>query len=295
MTRITRGYLYAFIATICGSLVYLFSKAALNEVSLPQFGFYWFLMALFFNGLMALHPKGGFKVRTLTPADYRTLLYIGIIEIIATTSFYAAISVSSNPAVPSFLRNLEYLFVTLMGIWLLSERFGKAARLGALFTLAGAFMISFRSTSVEHFFTGVSGLMLLSTSFYAARTILAKKHIREISPVVLALNRAFFLLIFATVFMLVLRRSFVIPVYTFFLIAAGSFVGPFLTSIFQYSALRFIEASRAAIVQSTTGLFVLIGAFLIFGNLPATIQITGGLLAMAGVVLMMKKGTVPDL
>jgi drug/metabolite transporter (DMT)-like permease len=289
MTRTTRGYFYALIATICGSLVYIFSKAALNEVSLPQFGFYWFLTALFFNSLMAMHPRGGFSVKTFTKADYRTLLYIGLIEVVATTSFYAAISISENPAIPSFLRNLEYLFVTLFGIWLLSERFGKLAKTGALLTLAGAFIISFRQTSLEGFLTGATGLMLLSTSFYAARTILAKKHISEIRPVVLALNRAVFLLLIATIFMFVCSYSFVIPLKAFTYIVAGSFVGPFLTSIFQYSALRFIEASKAAIVQSTTGLFVLTGAFLIFGNLPGGLQIAGGLLAIAGVILMMRK------
>jgi drug/metabolite transporter (DMT)-like permease len=287
MTKRTRGYFYAFIATICGSLVYLFSKAALNEVSLPQFGFYWFLLAIFFNSLMALHPRGGFSIRAFTRADYRTLLYMGLIEIVATSTFYAAIATSDNPAIPSFLRNLEYLFVTLLGILLLSERFGNYAKAGAFLTIAGAFIINSNQTSFSEFMTGASGLMLISTSFYAVRTILAKKHIREIRPVVLAINRAVFLLMFATVFMFAQGLSFAIPLSAFVWIAAGSFVGPFLTSIFQYSALRFIEASRAAIVQSTTGLFVLLGAFLIFGNLPAILQIIGGVVAIAGVILLM--------
>ncbi|MBK6962866.1 MAG: DMT family transporter [Bacteroidales bacterium] len=289
MTRTTRGYLYALIATICGSLVYLFSKSALNEVSLPQFGFYWFLTAIFFNGLMALHPRGGFSVSAFTRADYRSLLLMGLIEIVATSSFYAAISISVNPAVPSFLRNLEYLFVTLLGIWLLSERFGNYAKAGALLTIAGAFIISSNFTSFDSLLTGTSGLMLVSTSFYAVRTTLAKKHIREISPVVLAINRAVFLLLFALAFMIAGGQSFAIPVSALGWIIAGSFIGPFLTSIFQYSALRYIEASRAAIVQSSTGLFVLIGAFLIFGNLPATLQIFGGIFTMGGVVLLMMR------
>lgn len=289
MTKTNRGYLYALIATICGSLVYLFSKAALNEISLPQFGFWWFLTAILWNGLMAAHPRGGFLIKSFTRKDYQTLLYIGLIEIIATTSFYAAIAVAPNPAIPSFLRNLEYLFVTIFGFVLLGERFGKVALAGAILTLSGAFIISLRVTSTDSFFTAASGLMLISTSFYAVRTITAKKHIREISPVVLAINRAIFLLLFALIFMITGRHTFIIPTHAFLYILAGSFVGPFLTSIFQYSALRFIEASKAAIVQSTTGLFVLVGAFFIFGNLPTPVQVFGGLIAMAGVVLMMHK------
>jgi drug/metabolite transporter (DMT)-like permease len=289
MKTATRGYLYAFIATICGSLVYLFSKAALNEVSLPQFGFWWFLTAIFWNSLMAVHPRGGFSIKSFTRNDYRTLLFIGLIELVATTSFYAAIAVSPNPAIPSFLRNLEYLFVTVLGFILLSERFGKVALAGAFLTLSGAFIISLRTSSTDSFFTAASGLMLLSTSFYAVRTILAKKHIRDISPVVLAINRAVFLLLFALIFMLFGKHSFNIPKIALINIVAGSFIGPFLTSIFQYSALRYIAASRSAIVQSSTGLFVLAGAFLIFGNLPTPVQIFGGLITMAGVILMMRK------
>jgi len=290
MTKTNRGYFYALIATICGSLVYLLSKAALNEISLPQFGFWWFLTAIFWNSMMAAHPRGGFSVNTFTRKDYWTLLYIGLIEIVATTSLYAAIAVSPNPAIPSFLRNLEYLFVTVFGFVLLRERFGKVALAGAILTLSGAFIISLRTTSADSFLTAASGLMLLSTSFYAVRTITVKKHIREISPVVLAINRAVFLLLFALIFMIVQKHTFKIPTHVFFIILGGSFIGPFLTSIFQYSALRYIEASRAAIVQSTTGLFVLVGAFLIFGNLPTPVQVFGGLVSMAGVVLMMRKG-----
>ncbi len=287
MKTTNQGYLYAFIATICMSLVYLFSKAALNEISLPQFGFWWFITAIFWNSLMAVHPRGGFSIKFFTRKDYRTLLYIGLIELVATTAFYAAIEVSPNPAIPSFLRNLEYLFVSVLGFIVLSERFGKVALAGAFLALLGAFIVSLRTTSADSFITVASGLMLLSTAFYAARTVLAKKHISEISPVVLSINRAIFLFLFSLIIMIFGTYSFRIPASAFLNIVVGSFVGPFLTSIFSYSALRYIEASRAAIIQSTTGLFVLIGAFLIFGNLPTAIQVFGGIVTMTGVILMM--------
>jgi len=236
---------------------------------------------------MAAHPRGGFSIKSFTRKDYRTLLYIGLIELVATTAFYAAIEVSPNPAIPSFLRNLEYLFVSVLGFILLSERFGKVALAGAFLALLGAFIVSLRTTSAQSFITAASGLMLLSTSFYAVRTVLAKKHIREISPVVLSVNRAIFLFLFSLIIMISGTYAFRIPANAFFNIVVGSFVGPFLTSIFSYSALRYIEASRAAIIQSSTGLFVLIGAFLIFGNLPTAIQVFGGIVTMTGVILMM--------
>lgn len=238
---------------------------------------------------MALHPRGGFSVSGFGRNDFRVLLWIGLIEIVATTSFYAAIRISPNPAVPSFLRNLEYLFVTILGFLILSENFSRRTLIGAVLTLAGAFIMNLGLNAFDGLITGASALMLLSTSFYAVRTILAKIHIRHISPVVLALNRAVFLFLFAAVFMLAGNHSLRIPFSALVSIVSGAFVGPFLTSIFQYSALRYIPASRAAVVQSTTGLFVLTGAFLLFGSLPARIQVTGGLITIAGVMLMMLK------
>ena len=284
-----KGYSYALIATITGSLVYLFSKAALNEISLPQFGFWWFFTALFWNSLMAAHPKGGFNISAFTRRDYITLLVIGIVEIIATTAFYTAINITENPSVPSFLRNLEYLFIALLGIGLLGERFNKWTGTGALLILVGSFIISCRDTGLSGFMTTTALLMLVTTVFFAIRTITVKKHIAEISPVVLAINRSIFLFLVAAGFVLATSDTLVIPMSATLNILAGSFVGPFLTSIFQYSALRYIPASRAAIVQSTTGLFVLIGAVLMFGILPNQVQIAGGVVTIAGVALMMRK------
>jgi drug/metabolite transporter (DMT)-like permease len=69
---------------------------------------------------------------------------------------------------------------------------------------------------------------------------------------------------------------------------AGSFLGPFLTSLGQYSALKYIPASRAAIIQSSTALFVVLGVFIYFGRLPMLYQVIGGLLTVAGVILLFK-------
>lgn len=294
MNPAKRGYLYALLATICGSLVYLFSKAALLEVSLAQFGFWWFALALVWNSAMAVHPRGGFSLKGLGLADYKTLILMGLVEIVATTSLYAAIAIAENPTVPSFLRNLEYLFISLLGMILLSERYSRLSGTGALLVLSGAFLVGLKTGNLKGLLSTTSALMLLSTSFYAIRTILAKKHIKEIGPVMLAINRAIFLLLFASLFLILNNDSLLIPGKAFLNILAGSFVGPFLTSVFQYSALRYIEASRAAIVQSTTGMFVLGGSLLMFGLLPSGLQMAGGAVTVAGVALMMRARKLSD-
>lgn len=282
-----KGYGFALLATVAGSTVYIFSKAALEQVSLPQFGVYWFGMAIVWNTLFAFRKAENRKLKSIARSSLKILLLLGCIEIVATGTFYASISVSANPAIPSFLRNMEYIFVTIMGVILLGERFTTIEAIGVMLTFSGAIVISYqKGATLESFLTGSAGLMLVSTIFYGVRTITAKNHIKSITPIMLALNRALFLLVFAVIMLLVFGQVLVIPLKAFYYIAAGSFFGPFLTSLGQYSALKYLEASRSAIIQSTTALFVLLGAYLFFGKFPLGYQVVGGILTIAGPLLL---------
>ena len=286
-----KGYAFALLATIAGSTVYIFSKAAFNQISLAQFGIYWFAMAIVWNTLFTLRSAEHRQFHVLTPKTIKILILIGFIEIIATGTFYAAISVSENPAIPSFLRNMEYIFVTLMGVILLKERFTFIEVLGILLTLIGVLVISYhKDVSVESYFKSSTGLMLISTIFYGVRTITVKLHIQKITPTILAISRAIFLLLAALVMLQILGQDLVIPQKALINITIGSFLGPFLTSLSQYNALKYLEASRSSIIQSTTALFVLIGAYLFFGRFPMGYQLIGGAIAIAGpMILIMGK------
>lgn len=283
-----KGYTYALLATVAGSTVYIFSKAAFNQVSLPQFGVYWFAMAIVWNVLYTLRSPEHRRIHPITRHSFKMLVLIGLIELVATGTFYAAIQTSANPAIPSFLRNMEYIFVTLAGVFLLGERFSRMEVTGVVLTFSGALVISYhKDAAFASYLTGTSGLMLVSTIFYGFRTILAKTNIRVLTPTILAINRAVFLLVFSVIMLLISGQGLAIPGKALLNIAIGSFFGPFLTSIGQYSALKYIEASRSAIIQSTTALFVLTGAYLIFGRFPLGYQLAGGAMTIAGPMLML--------
>ncbi|MFA7185963.1 MAG: DMT family transporter, partial [Victivallales bacterium] len=153
-----KGYALALIATVSVSTVYIFSKAALQEVSLPQFGVYWFASALLWNTLFAMRSAEHRRFQHIPLKSFKILFLLGGIEIIATTSFYGAIEITPNPAIPSFLRNMEYIFVTLFGVFLLREKFSTAEILGIVLTFTGAFVISFqKGAPLSAYFTGTSG------------------------------------------------------------------------------------------------------------------------------------------
>lgn len=282
-----RGYYFAFMATAMGSLVYIFSKAALKEVSLPQFGVYWFLMGMIWNSLYAMRKKENRAKPVIPQAALKVLIVLGFIEIVATSTLYGAIYVAYDPSVPSFLRNLEFIFVGLLGVVLLKERFNYIEIAGVVLTIGGAMIISYqKGLTFKTYFTGTSGLMLISSISYAIRTIIAKKHITVLSPTMLAINRAVFIFFFSFIALILMGYSLVIPLSAFFNIALGAFFGPFLTSTSQYSALKYLEASRAAVIQSATPLLVLVVGYFYLGTLPFMYQLIGGIFTIIGTIIL---------
>ena len=102
-----KGYLLALLSVIAVANVYIFSKAALAEVSIPQFGLYWFLFGLLWILLYAWYKKSYKIFKGLSYKNYRVLFFLGIIEIFSTYYFYKSIHVISNPTIVSFLGNIS--------------------------------------------------------------------------------------------------------------------------------------------------------------------------------------------
>lgn len=282
-----RGYLWAFASILAVSNVYIFSKAALNIVHIAQFGFYWFLLGLLWNLIFASRTCKLTTFKNLSRKQLALLVIIGLIEIGATTSFFYAISIIENPSITSFLGNLSPIFVTVLGVSLLKERYNYIEVIGILLTLAGAIIISYQGrSSIEGIFLRGTEFVALASFLFAISNITIKKNIVNLPPALMALNRTFFLFVYSFIMMLVFSKSFVIPQSALLSITIGSILGPFLTVVAGYMAYQYIEASRSSILGSTKSLFVLVGAYIYFSMFPTTIQIIGGLITIVGVLLI---------
>ncbi|MEE4213945.1 MAG: DMT family transporter [Bacteroidales bacterium] len=282
-----KGYGFAFLATLSMANVYVFSKAALNELNLFQFGFYWFGLAIIWNVLYAV-PSGKWKIiKRLGRKEYRILLILGIVELFGTILFFLSIETADDPAIMSFLQNLVPLFVILMGVSFLGERFTILQFSGMLITLLGAAVTSFTGNIAEKgFFVPGTVYMLASTIFLATTMIISKKYIKNLDPGLLATNRSVYLFITALILMLARGESFSLSGSAIFNLGFGSLIGPFLTAFSMYSALQYIEASKSTIIQSSKGIFVTIGAWMYFKTIPESFQVVGGIITIIGVIIL---------
>jgi len=283
----TKGISLAFMATLGMANVYVFSKAAMMEVNFFQFQFYWFGFALVWI-LPFLIITGMIKrIPLLSRSSRITLVIIGLLELGAASLLFLAIQLSENPTTISFLSNLTPIFVTILGIRFLGERFNTVEAIGIILTIGGVIMISYtRDTSLSEFFGKGSGWILVSSLFSSISIITAKSRIRDIHPGILTLNRVIFIFIFAVFAMIIRQENFAISGKAAVNMAIGSLLGPFLTGFAQYSALKYIEASRTMIIQSTRSLFVLVGSMIYLSILPEMIQVSGGVITIIGVIVM---------
>ena len=282
-----KGYLFALVATLAFSNVYIFSKAALNEVHLAQFGIYWFAIGTILNFLMAAKNKKLSQVKTLTKKQVRILVILGILEILTTTTFFVSINIIPDPAVTSFLGNMYPVFLALGGIFLLKEKFGWIEIIGAILALTGAFVISYTGgTTLKTFFIAGTGIVFINALFATSASLVVKVHVKKLSPEFINLNRTVWLFTFSIIVFLITRQSFIIPVSALKNITVGAVLGPFLAVLTAYYSFHYIDASRSSVVQSLKGIFVLLGSFLFFKTIPLHHQLIGGLITVLGVLIM---------
>lgn len=284
---VVKGYFYTILGTIAFSNVYIFSKAALNEVSLPHFLFLMCAIGFVIN-LIILWAKGGFaKLATVPRSSWWIFPTLGSLEIFTVSTFYASVNAISEPAVTGFLGNLFPLFTTILGIAFLKERFSPIETAGIFVVFAGALLTSYSGNlDWKNFLIPGVGLVVMNCLGAATATVIVRAKVNNLSPEILSFNRTFWLLIFFSGWIIIAGTPLALSTRTLTNITIAAILDPVLAMLLVYKAYQFIEASRGTIIQSTKGLLIIPVAYLYFGTLPLPHQIAGGIIAMIGVIII---------
>jgi len=282
-----KGYFLAALSAVAVSNVYIFSKAALRETDLITFGFFWFLMAFSFNFIYTVATQKLKLYLTFTAKELIVLGAIGVFEMSAAYLFFRGVNVIENPTIVSFLDNCTPLFVTVLGVIVLRDKFTRFEIFGMVLAIVGAFLVSYSGTfTLRGLFIYGSQYAVMAAILASIGITLAKRQIKAYDPAILSLNRTIFLVSLFLILMLTLHKSFSISLRSFTFVSIGSFAGPFLAAVLQYNAFKYIEASKAMIIQSTRSFFVLMASLLFFGLFPLAHQLVGGIISITGVMII---------
>jgi len=286
MKQYSSGYLFALGAAIALSSSFIFSKSVLNQVSMIQFGAVWFTMGVFYNSAWYF---GRGKYRSFKVATRQKLgvaLLIAILEGAATGLFYLAIRAMENPAVVSFIGNIGPVFVTIMGITFLKERFGRMQIAGILVAIAGVFAINFREGAFTGFLDPGAAYVLAASFLFALATIFGRRFKENLDPELMSLIRTFLLAVVFVFLILVSKENLRFEGSVWRDLALGSLFETLLTIVFAYQALRRIEATLTSLIISSKGVWTLLLAWIFLHVFPTGIQVVGGLATIIGIYLI---------
>ena len=287
MNRIqTNGYLYAFGASLALAASFVFSKSVLNQLSMLHFGLLWFSMGVVWNSIWFFAKRDYRNVKEDKWKKTGVAIVIAILEGAATGLFYLAIKAKENPAVVSFIGNIGPVFVTLMGILLLKERFRTLQLIGIVTTIVGVFVINFREGGFAGFVDPGSVYVISAAFLFSLATIVGRRMHHFLVPGYMSLIRSSLLAVAMAI--LFFRSGELTPISLNIWkdLAIGSFLETLIVIVFAYQALKLIEATKTSLIISTKGVWTLLLAWIFLDIFPTGVQLVGGLVTLVGVWLI---------
>lgn len=224
-----KGYIWALAGTIFFSSLYILSKISLNEVSLAHFGLYYFGTAFLLNILLVVFNGKVNEISSLPKSTISLLILLAIIDLGTNVSFFLSVRTISDPSVTSFLGNLFPVFLTLLSIAFLKERFTKIEAIGGLLAIAGTFVISYTGNlDWRKIFIPGTGMVIINTFLAASYSAIVKKNVNRASPEIYNLNSSAWIFLSFVAYFIWTGETVQIKSTAYPVIALGAFFGAFL-------------------------------------------------------------------
>jgi drug/metabolite transporter (DMT)-like permease len=282
------GYFFAFGASLALAGSFVFSKSALYTLSMVHFGLLWFSLGVAWNGVWFMMRK---EYRNLMPSfGPKTLVafVIAFLEGTATGLFYMAIQAMENPAVVSFIGNIGPVFVTVMGMTLLKERFRGSQLAGIFITILGVFVINYRQGGIGGFLSHGAQFVIGAAFLFSLATVLGRKYHRLLIPGYMSLIRSSMLALTMGIIFCARSETGLLEISGIVWrdLAFGSLLETMIVIVFAYQALKLIEATKTSLIISSKGVWTLILAWIFLDVFPTGFELTGGVITLLGVWLI---------
>ncbi len=282
LPRRLKGVILVFASAACVSVTFIASKQAMQELSPLGFTPIWFAVAVVWGiGFYLLRYQATWP--TGLSASIRPLLLLGVLNGLANYLFFTSIDLG-DPTLVAFFSRSETIYTVLLGAWLLEERMRRYQWLGVGVAIAGTGLMTFRAGQIVWL---MLWLTLMSNFFQALSTVVAKKSLGEVSPLLLSTLRAILMTVFLGLAGLIAGQLAWPSMTTWLWMIGGAFFGPFLSYFLFYKSLHYLDISKGAVIRAMQPLFVAMYSLILFGTVINLQQFVGGLAMIAGVTLML--------
>lgn len=282
MTEEHKGAGFAALSAVFLAGVILIAKTLLQTMTPWGFTTFFFSFGAIWYSIYFL-VRRDLGVFAPSSAAVKAGLVVGALDAGYTLAAFSALQILT-PGVYAFFSHMADLLTALVGMILLRERFNRKELIGVGIAFAGLITMTAQTDSIV-----LRGfvLMVVSAAFFAANAVAVKRYTRVHSPIHLAFYRAIALalLLFAMSLTVV---SFRWPRGDeWLLLAVVGLIGPFLNYLCFFNALKRLEIGRVSLLRMCYSVLVVVGAYVIYSQLPSDRQIVGGMTMLAGVGLVM--------
>jgi len=254
----------------------------MRELSPLAFAPLWFAVASLWGiGLYLL--REGPSWPTGLWASLRPILWLGGLNGSHNLLFFVAITLG-DPTLAAFFSRSETVYSVLLGTVLLGERMRYYQWLGVAISVLGTGLITFRAGRLVWL---MLVLLLVSNFFLSLSTLVAKKNVITVPPLILSTARTIVMAVLLGLIGLGAGQLAWPDLTAWLWIIGGAFFGPFLSYVLFYRGLLYLDLAKGVIIRATQPLFVAIYGLILFGTLVTFRQFAGGMLMIAGVGLML--------
>jgi drug/metabolite transporter (DMT)-like permease len=171
----------------------------------------------------------------------------------------------------------------LLSVVWLRERLNRPQVVGAVMAVLGALIISYHPGDVMQF---GSLLILTSTFLYALHTAIVKRYGQAMDFVEFFFHRLLFTTLFLFVFAAAAQDLVWPDAQTWLLLLTAGTVDVVVSRTLYYLTLRMFSMSVHTIILTLSPVVSIVISLFLFGTFPATQELLGGVLVLAGVFVV---------
>ncbi len=294
VSGVSRGVILAMVSTILAAAFLVPYRMAAMQAPAELVALAMLSVAALFNTLTNLTGRVRNRDRARPPRHLG--LTLGISALLGTFTslgnFAVAQSIGSlGPGLTSVVQQTQVVFVAVASLLLLGERITLRFVIGTAVALAGFGVMRLvdGSASAGPPETVIDGVGLawatLAAMCFGLMHVIIRKVIHRIDPVAVNAIRLWLAAALLLAWPGRIEAALALSPEVWAVCAAAAFLGPFVARLCLMYAVRYISASRSALIVLAAPVFAFGFGFIAFGIVPTRYELLGGLLILAGITV----------
>jgi drug/metabolite transporter (DMT)-like permease len=289
------GLTLALASAVSNTIYVLALRRATEEASAADAVLALLFFAALFNtvsfGVKVL--RGGVPARSSAEGLLsRASILLSVLTVLGNFAAGKAIELL-HPAVASVLIQLQVLFAATAAYLWLAEGISVAFALGSLVSLAGVAVMQWREGELgSDVLLGTAWGLGTAVAFGLMQVITRSVAIR-VDPLRFNAERLWLSVLWLSLVPGKLRGALGLSAETLALTAAAACFGPFLARIALIYAARHLPAGITTLMGLLSPVLVLAVSVLALGQVPRTLELVGGALAIAGTLIALRPSRAP--